>query len=162
MRTIWASVFCSFVLFSCASEEPAASKYKKQMKSASSVKSGEALGAEPALTIGWKEPINSVAFGLDANPNVDGKTLAEIVASLDYGRDDGQKCSACHNSEKDLGGYWVDVEPNEASPGMDPTALVAGKAWVGAKGWAVGFINNDTKPANIKALIKAWKAGGWR
>lgn len=162
MRTLWGSVICSLLVVACASEEPAASKYKKEMNAPTSTRSGDAQGADAELTLGFKEPIDSVAFGLEANPNVDGKTLAEIVASFDYGRDDGQKCSACHNKEEDMGGYWVNAEPNEASPDLDPSKPVAGKAWIGPRGWAVGFINNETKPANIKVLLRAWQAGGWK
>lgn len=114
------------------------------------------------LTIGWKDPIYSEDFGLEPNPNVDGKSLADIVMSVDFGREDGQLCSACHNNTYALGDYGVDAEINAASPEMEPTDPVSGRTWIEEGGWSDRFIDNPTKPANIKGVIDAWRRGGYR
>jgi hypothetical protein len=107
-------------------------------------------------SIRWNEPIDSEALGLEPNPRVDGRTLASIISGKVAGRSDGKLCSSCHNQDGDPGGYGVDVEENGALAKLKPKDLVGGKTWAGRDGWAAGFIENDTKPDNLKAIIRAW------
>ncbi|WP_141734174.1 hypothetical protein [Oligoflexus tunisiensis] len=108
-----------FLLPACAEQEPAATKIMKQMEGSNAVKQ--------KVLIGWSEPIYSSKFGLAPNPNIDGKTLAEVVTSQTAGRDDGLLCSACHNTDDAQGGYAAPAEKNEASPALKPTDRVSNR-----------------------------------
>jgi hypothetical protein len=48
------------------------------------------------------------------------------------------------------------VEKNGASPALKPTDMVYNRTWIGPDGWAVRFVKNSTKPANVKAVVQAW------
>ncbi len=155
MGKLW-GIFLGFSI-SCAPEDPKASQIRKEL---GQQKSSDATGK---LTIAWNQSIDSKSFGLAPNPNIDGKTLAQVVSSMSAGRDDGQLCSACHNREEAAGGYGLPVAKNAASINFDPNAEVGTtqKAkWKGTDGWAKRFIVNKTKPDNIKALMQAWVDGG--
>jgi hypothetical protein len=145
------------MLLGCAQDDPKAAQIRKELQTPKSA------DASAKRTINWKQSIDSKAFGLAPNPNVDGKTLAEIVASMSPGRDDGQLCSACHHQGEDAGGYGLPVAKNAASSNFDPNAVVGTTkkaTWRGNDGWAKKFIDNKTKPDNIKALMQAWIDGG--
>lgn len=144
------------LLPACTTDEPEASKYKKRRALTGSA------NVQQDVTVGWNEPLDSRMFGMTANPNFDGKTLAQIIASIEPGRDDGLLCSACHNEEEAAGGYGVEVARNQASLDLDPRDDVYGRTWVGPGGWAERFINNNTKPQNIKAALQAWIDGNYQ
>jgi hypothetical protein len=148
LARIFGFFFLLVLLPACAAEEPAATKIMKQMEGANAVKQ--------KVLMGWNEPIYSSKFGLAPNPNIDGKTLAAVVTSQTAGRDDGMLCSACHNKDDAQGGYGVPSERNGASPNLKPTDMVYNRTWIGPDGWAVRFVNNRTKPVNVKAVMQAW------
>ncbi|SMF62123.1 hypothetical protein [Pseudobacteriovorax antillogorgiicola] len=155
------SLALSLGLASCSSEEPVASRYKKSMAASADAEPGS---QDTKTTLRIDETIRSTDFGLEANPNIDGKNLADIIMSKVAGRDDGQKCSACHNNSLALGGYWVESAEDEALTAIDTSSPIAdtGIAWVGDDGWAERFVNNSTKPSNVKTFIKAWIKSGYR
>jgi hypothetical protein len=144
------------LLLGCGNDEPSATKVMKQLESAN------AHAVKKKVLVGWNEPISSAKFGLAPNPNIDGKTLAEVVSSQKAGRDDGQLCSACHNKDDAQGGYGVPVAKNGASPNLKPTDMVYNKTWVGPDGWAERFVKNSTKPANVKAVVQAWMDNNYK
>lgn len=149
----------------CSSEEPAAAKYRKQIASLEAKPNEEKnadLGEDIKETITLREAIYSEDFGLDENENIDGKSLFEILTSQEAGRDDGQVCSACHNRNDSQGGYGVDSASEEALDEIDPDAEISGRSWTEDGGWAERFVENDTKPANVRAVIQAWIDGGYQ
>lgn len=117
-----------------------------------------------AVKLAWNEPVQSAKLGLAPNPKLDGKPLSKIISSELAGRDDGQLCSACHYRGEAAGGYAVDVAKNQASPGFIPSAPYgpSNRSWLGPEGWAVGFVKNETKPANLKAAVQAWINNGYK
>jgi len=147
LSRIYGLILLAF-LIGCANDEPAATKVMKQMEGGQAIKK--------KILISWNEPISSSKFGLTPNPNIDGKTLAEVITSQKAGRDDGQLCSACHYKDDAQGGYGVPVEINGASPTLKPTDMVYNRSWVGPGGWAERFVKNKTKPANVQAVVQAW------
>ena len=154
---IWVILFAGV---GCSTGEPNATNYKRKMSTQGSISTSDSK-AGTKLVLAWLEPIDSTDFGFKPNPNVDGKTLAEILSSTEFGRDDKVMCSACHNSETALGGYGVDAEANEPSLDMAPTDVISGRTWVGEDGWAARFMVNKTKPQNIQVFLGAWKRGGF-
>lgn len=150
--------FCCCFLACAEQEEPEATKILKAMQGAAPA----SANASGKILMSWNEPIDSKKFGLAPNPKVDGKTIAQILTSQVAGRDDGQLCSACHNSGDAQGDYGVNVAKNAANPEMKPTDIVYGKTWVQKGGWAEGFVANPTKPANVKAVIQAWIDNGYK
>ncbi len=149
----------TFIVIGCTSgEEPNATRYKREHTSSI----GSSDNTATKTTLGWNEPIYSAQFGLEPNKNVDGKTLAEIVSSLDYGRDDGKTCISCHNSDEALGDYGYELELDEAAYEMESTDVISGRSWAGEDGWASRFSVNETKPKNVKAVFKAWMKGGFK
>lgn len=140
-------LICLAFLIACGNDEPAATRVIKQM---------DAQAVTKKILIGWDEPISSSKFGLAPNPSIDGKTLAEVITSQKAGRDDGQLCSACHYKGDAQGDYGVPVEMNGANPTLKPTDMVYNRSWVGPGGWAERFVKNETKPANVKAVVQAW------
>lgn len=143
-----------FLLAACSSKEPVASAYKKSM-------SQGGLEAISALT--WQQPIVGSSIGFNQPSQMEGNSIADILASKVAGRDDKQLCSNCHNSIQDAGGYGVsDTEEGQLSISMSPSDLYSGNSWAGAGGWADKFIENSTKPESLKAAFRAWKAGGYR
>lgn len=150
MARFFGYVILGALLVGCANDEPKATQLMKQMESAN------ASAVTKKILVGWNEPISSTKFGLAPNPNIDGKTLAEVITSQKAGRDDGQLCSACHHQNDAQGGYGVPVARNGASPNLKPTDLVYSRTWVGPDGWAERFVRNSTKPANVKAVVQAW------
>lgn len=156
MAQISGFIILLFLLISCADDEASATKIMKQMESAN------ASAVKKKVLVGWNEPIYSTKFGLAPNPNIDGKTLAEVITSQKAGRDDGQLCSACHYKDDAQGGYGVPVAKNGASPTLKPTDMVYNRTWVGPDGWAERFVKNSTKPANVKAVVQAWIDNGYK
>jgi hypothetical protein len=144
------------LLLGCGNDEPSATKVMKQMESAN------ASAVKKKVLVGWNEPISSEKFDLAPNPNIDGKTLAEVISSQKAGRDDGQLCSACHNKDDAQGAYSVPALKNGASPNLKPTDMVYNKTWVGPGGWAERFVKNSSKPANVKAVVQAWINNGYK
>ncbi|HYX31739.1 MAG TPA: hypothetical protein VE954_01405 [Oligoflexus sp.] len=142
------------LLIGCANEEPAATKVMKQMESGNAVKK--------KVLVGWNEPISSIRLGLAPNPNIDGKSLAEVITSQKAGRDDGLLCSSCHHKDEAQGDYGVPAPKNGASPGLLPTDMVLNRTWVGPNGWAERFVKNSTKPANLKAAVQAWMDNNYK
>jgi hypothetical protein len=127
----------------------------------SSAQSGNAR----SVTIRWAQAIDSRAFGLAPNPKIDGKSLAQIVTGQDAGRDDGKLCSECHNEARALGGYGLAVAENASVLELDPWAVVGTtfqQSWAGDNGWAEKFVSNSTKPANVKAVFRAWIRSGFK
>jgi hypothetical protein len=130
---------------------------------------GDASGARSSnarsVTIRWDQAIDSSAFGLAANPKIDGKSLSEIVTGQVAGRDDGKLCSECHNEARALGGYGLSVAENASVLELDPWAVVGTtfeQSWAGDNGWAEKFVSNPTKPANVKAVFRAWIRSGFK
>jgi len=133
----------------------------------SSSKSGDskpnkALDGETIrITIGWRDSIRSQDFGLSSNPNVDDKSLFDIVSNNTFGRDDGQKCSTCHNSSMALGGYATDGDV-DAAVNIEPDDKLSGKPWAGSQGWAQRFAKNKNKPDNLKMFFQSWIDSGYK
>ena len=142
-----------YLSFACSHEDPVAKQYKDYIQAENDAKGKR--------SITFAQAIDSQQLGLAPNPNIDGKSLLEIVSSQKPGRDDGRLCSSCHNKSVALGGYWVPSEADEALTQLDPTNPVAGRAWTGADGWAVRFVNNASKPRNVQVIIQAWIEGGF-
>lgn len=118
---------------------------------------GSAFNAELELN----EPIEMKNLGMDANEDIDGVTLFEILSSQVSGRADGKLCSECHNNDEDMGGYSVPSDPNEPLLGFDPDEEYDGKSWSERRGWAERFIDNETKPESVKMIIQAWIDSGY-
>lgn len=150
------------ILSACGSNsEPHSSRHKKAMAAKAGVEA-ESADAVFKRTIRLTEDIYSEDFGLAANENIDGKNLFEVITSQKAGRDDGQLCSACHNNEEALGGYAVDSDIDEALDELDTDAELSGRTWTEEGGWAMRFVENETKPANVRAVIQAWIDGGFK
>lgn len=116
-------------------------------------------------TLGFTETINLKKLGFAADPNVDGKTLKDIITSAKSGRADSKLCSECHNKSESPGNYSVNVDPNQPSPNLKVTDKLGTppQSWVGTgANWTDGFIGNDTKPQSLKDALSAWKNGGWK
>ena len=150
-------VVCSFCVYyflsSCYSGESEAERY--QRISEDSRQSQSATAADPYV-LDWDEPIYSTNFDLPPNPNIDGKSLAGILQSVEFGRDDRMYCSSCHNVDEQAGGYGMNVEEGEPDPDLTPTTIISGRTWIGNDGWGLRFIRNATKPNNIKTFIQAY------
>ena len=119
--------------------------------------------ADDVLFLAWDQVIDAELFGIPSTNNVHGKTLEEIISSQVAGRDDGQLCSACHNQTQSVGDYGLASEPGASLPDLDPDQLVgvvAERPWSGDAGWGQRFIQNNTKPETLKAVIRAWLASG--
>lgn len=115
------------------------------------------------LSLGWDQLIRAKSFGIPVSSKAQGKTLRQIVASETPGRDDGQLCSACHNREEAQGGYGLAVDKNGFVTNLDPWEKVGTleqRPWAGKGGWVSRFIQNKTKPAALKAVMRAWLKGG--
>lgn len=115
------------------------------------------------LTLAWDQPIQAKFLGIPISSKAHGKTLRQIVAGEAPGRDDGQLCSACHNREEAQGGYGLPVDKNGILINLDPWEKVGTleqRPWAGKGGWVGQFIQNKTKPAALKAVMRAWLKGG--
>jgi hypothetical protein len=123
----------------------------------------------------WTNAINAATAGVEPNPvqnpgedQPSGKSLQEIVSSLEIGRGDGNRCSACHYS----GGpypYAPDVAQNTASQTpIDPFQPVSqGQAWITtSKPWISRFLAQPdsgsvgAKPPYLKNLFRKWLLDG--
>ncbi|WP_141731138.1 hypothetical protein [Oligoflexus tunisiensis] len=144
------------ILAGCGNEKPDATKVLQTMAQAQSANSAA------NSKLGWNDPIDSKKFGLAPNANVDGKTLAQIISSQTIGRDDALLCSACHHSSDAQGGYGVPSARNAANLSLKPTDIVSNRTWVGSGGWAERFIQNKTKPENLKIFLQAWINNGYK
>ena len=140
----------------CGNEKPDATKALQSMANNQSAVSANG----PKL--GFSEAIDSKKFGLTPNKNVDGKTLAQIITSQTFARDDGMLCSACHHSTDAQGGYGVPSAKNAVNLNLKPTDVLTGRTWVGTGGWAERFVKNSTKPDNLKIMVQAWINGGYK
>jgi hypothetical protein len=145
-----------FALTGCGNEKPDATKVLESMAQA------QTANGTPNSRLGWNESIDSKKFGLVPNANVDGKTLAQIISSQSFGRDDALLCSACHHSSDAQGGYGVSSARNAAATNLKPTDVVSNRTWVGSGGWAERFIQNKTKPENLKIFLQAWINNGYQ
>lgn len=114
------------------------------------------------VLLGWDEPIQSVKFGIPANPKIDGKSLRQVISGSVPGRDDGQLCTACHNKDNPAGGYGGPVQANQTIQELAPGLVIDGRRWEGSEGWAVRFVGNTTKPLNVKAAMQAWIDNNFR
>lgn len=145
-----------FIMGGCGNEKPDATKALQSM--ANNQNAVSASGPK----LGFSEPIDSKKFGLAPNKNVDGKTLAQIITSQTFGRDDAMLCSSCHHSADAQGGYGVPSAKNAANLNLKPTDVLTGRTWVGKDGWAERFVKNSTKPDNLKIMVQAWINGGYK
>ncbi len=156
MRHLSLLISLLFILGGCGQEKPDATKALQSM--AKSQNAGSTSGPKLRFT----EIIDSKKLGLAPNKNVDGKTLAQIITSQAFGRDDAMFCSACHHSTDAQGGYGVPSAKNAANANLKPTDVLTGRTWVGPDGWAERFVKNSTKPDNIKAMVQAWINSGYK
>jgi hypothetical protein len=152
LKLLWPFLIAP-LLWSCTSEDPVATQMKQKMSSRD--QSANTGGNKVFMT--YQERIDSRKFGLAPDPNLDGKTLAQILTSQVAGRDDAQLCSACHNKDDAQGGYGVPVAKNGSNPGMKATDMIGLYTWCGPGGWADRFVATPSKPANLKAVIRAWR-----
>lgn len=149
----WRQLCLIIFLFGCGPQRPDATKILQGTQSAD---------ANKKILLGWNQKIDSTKFGMTANKNIDGKTLALVISSQSIGRDDALLCSSCHNASDAQGGYGVPAQKNAASPNLTPTDLVTNRTWVGKGGWAERFVKNNTKPANLKVFVQAWIDNGYK
>lgn len=108
------------------------------------------------LAVSWNTPLYSKFFGFPPDDRVDGKSLADVITSKTFIRNDGKLCSTCHNKVASLGDYGVPVEVNGSNPDLGPNDEVWGKTWAGTGGWAERTAANKTKPVIIRAALKLW------
>jgi hypothetical protein len=123
-------------------------------------------GASCRLT--WYRPINGATLGYEPDAKVAGKSLRDIVSSVEIARPDNNKCSACHNSNSSYP-YSPTVAPGTASnPPMDPFELVSlNQAWLGTSDpWLPRFLelpesgSAAAKPAYLKNAFRKWLLDG--
>jgi hypothetical protein len=116
----------------------------------------------------WTTPINAATVGATLDSHEDGKSLQDIVSSVEIARIDGFRCSHCHNS---AGGhvYAPSVAPDAVSvPLIDAFQPSGGNAegavnWAcGSNPWATQFVAqpDSVKPPYLKAAFQKWLNDG--
>lgn len=124
-----------------------------------------------ACRLTWYRPINGATLGHEPDPKVTGKSLQDIVSSVEIARADGNKCSACHNSNSSFP-YRPNVAPNGVSnPKIDPFQPASGtEAWLGTSNpWVPLFLElpdsttstaSSAKPPYLKEALRKWLTDG--
>jgi hypothetical protein len=120
--------------------------------------------------LGWTTLINSATVGASLSVYEDGKSLQTIVSSVESGRQDGHRCSDCHNN-LNLHPYQPDMPPGSVSvPPIDAFQPSGGNV-EGAVNWACGFNPwsqqfiaqpDGVKPPYLKAAFQKWLNDGTR
>ncbi|HMJ11660.1 MAG TPA: hypothetical protein VK524_09625 [Polyangiaceae bacterium] len=123
-------------------------------------------GASCRLT--WYRPVNGATLGHEPDAKIAGKSLRDIVSSVEIARGDNNKCSACHHSASPYP-YAPAVAQNMASvPPIDPFAVASGdQAWLGTSApWLPRFLelpesgSAAAKPAYLKDAFRKWLLDG--
>jgi hypothetical protein len=116
----------------------------------------------------WGTPINGATLGQEPDRHEAGKSLQDIVSSIEIGRDDHQLCSNCHNSgtnptsNYDPEVYRPSVAQNVASAPIDPFVPMGPENWAcGGDPWAQKFIDVPAdvpyaKPQYLKDAFQKW------
>jgi hypothetical protein len=117
----------------------------------------------------WTTRINAATTGIEPDSTVGddhgtGFSLQAIVSSHVSGRQDGQRCSACHNYES--------TDPFEYNPQIPPGGfhiipvepfdpISDGEAWVGGSSpWINKFLMRPEKTPYLKAVFSKWLSDG--
>lgn len=123
-------------------------------------------GASCRLT--WYRPVNGATLGHEPDAKIAGKSLRDIVSSVEIARGDNNKCSACHHNASPYP-YAPAVAQNAASdPLIDPFTPVSGtEAWLGTSApWLPRFLelpesgSAAAKPAYLKDAFRKWLLDG--
>jgi hypothetical protein len=118
--------------------------------------------------LAWTTPINTATVGTTLDVHEDGKSLQDIVSSVEIGRLDGHRCSDCHNNLH-LYPYQPEVAPGAVSvPPIDPFQPSGGYVegpvnWAcGGNPWSQQFIAqpDSVKPPYLKAALQKWLNDG--
>lgn len=126
--------------------------------------------------LNWTTPINGATLGVAPDQHEAGKSLQDIVSSIEIARVDGNRCSTCHNSGTNPASnnipepYRPNVAAGVPSAPIDPFLYVGGnQAWVcGSNPWARQFIAvpdgvSYSKPQYLKDAFQKWvNDGGMR
>jgi hypothetical protein len=121
-----------------------------------------------ACRLTWYRPINGATLGHEPDPASAGKSLRDIVSSVEIGRADGNRCSACHHSTSTFP-YHPTVAAGAASnPLIDPFQPISGtEAWLGTSNpWLPRFLElpesgtASAKPAHLKDAFRKWLLDG--
>jgi hypothetical protein len=118
--------------------------------------------------LGWSAPINAANLGQVAEPHEDGKSLQDIVSSVEIARLDGNRCSHCHNNTG-AHAYQPDVAPDAISSPLIDAFQPSGGSLEGPVNWACGgnpwsqqFIAQplSVKPQYLKDALQKWLTDG--
>jgi hypothetical protein len=123
--------------------------------------------------LNWSTPINGATLGQEPDAHEAGKSLQDIVSSIEVARVDGNRCSTCHNSGTNPASSYVaapyrpNVAPGVASAPIDPFMFIGGnEGWAcGGNPWASQFIAvpdnvSYSKPKYLKDAFRKWLSDG--
>jgi hypothetical protein len=127
--------------------------------------------------LNWGTPINGATLGQEPDAHDAGKSLQDIVSSIEIARTDGNRCSTCHNSGANPSSNFIpapyrpSVSAGTPSAPIDPFQFIGGDAagWAcGGNPWASRFIAvpegaSYAKPKYLKDAFQKWlNDGGMR
>lgn len=108
----------------------------------------------------WSTPISSFALeGQSVDPLIQNKSLQSVVSSVEIGRGDGLRCSACHYSGSGRS-YSPPVAQN-AWAWIGPNDMISGRTWAQTGGWAQRFsAQTAVKPYHLRSAFDTWRRQG--
>ncbi|HEY4185446.1 MAG TPA: hypothetical protein VGP07_10275 [Polyangia bacterium] len=110
--------------------------------------------------LSWTATISSNNFPI-SGPPLEGSSLGRVVSSVDIGRLDNLRCSACHYQNAPGRTYQPPVAQNSSAI-ISPTQIISGLTWTQPGGWADRFLLRPTdsslgsKPYHLKMLVEEW------
>jgi hypothetical protein len=123
--------------------------------------------------LNWSTPINGATLGQEPDQHDAGKSLQDIVSSIEIARIDGNRCSTCHNSGTNPTSnnipevYRPNVAAGVPSAPIDPFLFIGGnEGWAcGGSPWAEKFIAvpanaSYAKPQYLKDAFQKWLSDG--
>jgi hypothetical protein len=118
-----------------------------------------ATASTPCLA--WSTPISASSMGTPPDPFLEGKTLGGIVSSLEVGRKDNNRCSACHYGTS--GNVYSSPVAAGGSGFIGATDIINGTSWAAPGGYAERFLTSSiNKPDYLKAVVQQWLDDGAR
>lgn len=119
--------------------------------------------AERVAPLSWDAVMSEENLGTVADPNVAGRTIADVLNSRVTGRPDGLLCSDCHYS-----GGTIPYRPNVvrgAPSTFGPNDVIDGRPWAGPDGWAERFVatgpgSSAPKPGYLRSVFFKWNDDG--